>query len=73
MLIYKFDVLERLKEKGITTYSLTKNYGVSPATVQKLREQNTAISAATIDRICALLNCQPGTLLQWVPDQDGDK
>lgn len=39
--------------------------------VQKLREKNTAISAATIDKLCGLLGCQPGTLLQWVPDQPG--
>ena len=69
MLVYRFDVLEKLKNKGITTYSLSKNYGVSPGMVQKLREKNTAISAATIDKLCGLLGCQPGTLLQWVPDQ----
>lgn len=73
MLIYRFDVLEKLKEKGITTYSLTKKYGVPPSTVQKLRTGNATISASTIDRLCALLHCQPGTLLQWVPDQDGGK
>lgn len=71
MLVYRFDVLEKLKNKGITTYSLSKSYGFSPGMVQKLREKNTAISAATIDKLCDLLGCQPGTLLQWVPDQPG--
>lgn len=71
MLVYRFDVLEKLKNKGITTYSLSKNYGFSPGMVQKLREKSTAISAATIDKLCGLLGCQPGTLLQWVPDQPG--
>lgn len=68
MLVYRFDVLDKLKSKGITTYSLTKKYGFSPGMVQKLREQNTAISASTIDKLCALLECQPGTLLRWIPD-----
>lgn len=71
MLIYRFDILEKLKSKGISTYSLSKSYGFSPGMVQKLREKNTAISAATIDKLCGLLGCQPGTLLQWVPDQEG--
>lgn len=69
MIVYRFDVLKKLKEKGITTYSLSKSYGFSPRMVQKLREGDTSISAATIDRLCTLLRCQPGTLLQWVPDQ----
>lgn len=68
MLVFRFDILDKLKSRGITTYSLAKNYGFSPGMVQKLREQNTAISAATIDKLCGLLECQPGTLLKWVPD-----
>lgn len=73
MLIYKFDVLEKLREKGISSYSLTKTHGIPPSTVQKLRTGNATISAATIDRLCTLLHCQPGTLLQWVPGGDDEE
>lgn len=71
MLVFKFDVLEKLKDNGFSSYSLIKKYGFSTTTVQKLRDGDATISAATIDRICGLLHCQPGTLLMWVPDGGG--
>lgn len=72
MIIYRFDVLEKLKDIGITSYTLTKGYGFSPTMVQKLREKNTSINAATINRLCGLLHCQPGDLLEYVPDRQED-
>ena len=68
MLVYRFNVLEKLKERGITTYSLQKTYKFPAGMVQKLRTGSTAISAATIDKLCSLLHCQPGDLLEFVPD-----
>lgn len=73
MLIFRFDVLDRLKKCGLTTYSLTKDLGISPATIQKLRRQQTDINAATINRLCGLLHCQPGDLLEYVEDGAGDQ
>lgn len=71
MFVYASNVLEKLKELGISTYSLTKKYKVPAATVQKLRAGDTSITLVTLDRLCGLLGCQPGDLLQWVPDQLG--
>lgn len=73
MIIYRFDVLEKLKDIGITSYTLTKRYGFSPTMVQKMREKNTSINAATINRLCGLLHCQPGDLLEYVEDGAGDQ
>lgn len=73
MLIFRFDVLDRLKKCGLTTYSLTKDFGISPATIQKLRRQQTDINAATINRLCGLLHCQPGDLLEYVEDGAGNQ
>lgn len=70
MFVYKIDILEQLKNAGISTYSLIKKYGVPSATVQKLRAGDTSISLLTLDRICGLLECQPGTLIKWVPDSE---
>lgn len=68
MIRYKFDVLESLKNAGITTYALTKTYKMSPAIVQKLRENDCNISVLTINKLCGMLQCQPGDLLEWLPD-----
>lgn len=68
MLVFRFDVLDKLKKCGFTTYSLTKEHGMSPATIQKLRNKTTDINAATINRLCGLLHCQPGDLLEYVED-----
>lgn len=68
MIRYKFDVLEKLKNIGISTYTLTKTYKISPATIQKLRENDCNISTLTINKLCGMLKCQPGDLLEWLPD-----
>lgn len=73
VLTYRFNVLEKLKENGITTYTLTKKYGFSPNMVQKMREGNTSINAVTIDRLCGLLHCQPGDLLEYTPDDQSEQ
>ena len=70
MLVFRFDVLEKLKDNGFSSYSLIKKCGFSTTTVQKLREGDTSVNAATLNRICELLHCQPGTLLKWIPDAE---
>jgi putative transcriptional regulator len=65
--VYKFDVLERLRLSGYTTYKIRKDKLLSESTVQKLRRGD-GVSWENISTICALLNCQPGDLLEYVPD-----
>lgn len=58
-----------LAEKGKTsTYYLRQN-GFSAATVDKLRK-NEIVTTETINRICALLECQPGDLMEYTPDTE---
>lgn len=64
---YKFDVLEKMKERGFSTYSLNKKYGFSTGTIQKLRQWDTNVTLTTLDKICGLLRCQVDDLLLWVP------
>ena len=68
--VYKIDVLNAIKEKGYTTYKLRKQKILGEATVQKLRG-NELVSWANIAVICRLLECQPGDLLEYVPDDEG--
>lgn len=68
-LIYRIDVLQTLKEKGYNTNRLRKEKILAESTIQKLRE-NKPISWENISKICDLLNCQPGDLLEYVEVED---
>lgn len=69
-LIYKVDVLQALKYKGYNTNKLRKEKILAESTIQKLRD-NKPISWANIAQICKLLDCQPGDIMEYVPDEDG--
>ena len=64
---YKRDILAALKEAGYNTNRLRKEKLLSEGVIQSLRE-NKYIALQNISKICELLNCQPGDLLQYVPE-----
>ncbi len=67
MLKYKIDILEELKLNGYTTYRLRKEKIIGEAQIQKIRTGELA-SKETLNTICKLLNCQPGDILEYIPD-----
>ena len=64
---YKVDVVKALRDKGITTYILRKNKSLSESTIQKLRV-GMGVSWDNLETLCKLLECQPGDLIEYVPD-----
>lgn len=64
---YKVDILEALKQKGYTTYLLRQKNKLSQSTIQKLREGK-GVAWENIENLCALLDCQPGDILEYIPD-----
>ena len=69
MLIYKFDVLESLKEAGYNTTRLRKEKLLSESTIQFLRK-NEMIATKSLDTICRLLDMQPGNIIKYVEDSE---
>lgn len=65
---FKVDILEALKEKGYTTYTLRRDNLLSQSTIQKLREGK-GLAWENVSRICEMLNCQPGDILEYVPEE----
>uniref|UniRef100_UPI003FEF7917 helix-turn-helix domain-containing protein n=1 Tax=Candidatus Fimivicinus sp. TaxID=3056640 RepID=UPI003FEF7917 len=63
--IYKIDVLSALKERGFSTYKLRRDKLLSESTIQLLRKGE-LVSWENISRICEMLDCQPGDLLEHV-------
>ena len=68
-IVYKIDILEALKSKGYNTNKLRKEKLLSESVIQGLRE-NRYITLTNISTICSLLECQPGDLLEYVPDPE---
>ena len=64
---YKIDILPALKEAGYNTTRLRKEKLLAESTIQQLRKGD-LVSWANISRICSMLNCQPGDILWYVPD-----
>ena len=64
MLKYKMDVLPALKEAGYSSARLRKEKIMGENAIQSLRERK-PISWANIDKLCELLQCQPGDILEY--------
>lgn len=60
---YKVNILAALKEKGYNTNRLRKEKLLGESTIQQLRIGE-LVSWNNIDRICTLLECQPGDLVE---------
>ena len=67
MLKYKIDILEELKNKGYSSYRLRKDKIFGEATIQKIRNKD-QINFDNLNKICELLECQPGDLIIYIKD-----
>lgn len=74
MIKAKIDILKALKEKGYNTNYLRVNNILSQSILTKIRTGDlTGISLKTLNVICGLLNKQPGSLIEFVKDQENTK
>ena len=60
---------ETMKRKGVTTYTLIKNYSFSKGTLDSLKH-NRNISTATLNDLCTILSCRVEDVLQYLPEQN---
>lgn len=67
-ILYKFPILDALKNAGYTTYKLRSEKLFSESTLQKFRN-NEMVHTSNVETICRLLNCQPGDVLQYKPEE----
>lgn len=64
---YKVDVMAELKKKGYASSKIREEKLIGQSYLQQLRHGE-LVSWKTIDTLCALLDCQPGDLLEYVSD-----
>ena len=60
-------LLKLMESNGITSYTLKKNNIIGQATFKKIKEGGD-IDTRTIAKLCKLLNCQPGDIMEYVED-----
>ena len=61
-------LFKKMKEKGLTTYKIRKESIISQSALTALN-QGKSVTIDTIDKLCKALKCQPGDLLEYVPDE----
>ena len=68
MILYKINIIETLKNAGYSSYKIRQEKLLGQATLQKIR-QNELVSWENLNTICSLLGCQPGDILEYIPDE----
>lgn len=64
----KYDKLIKLmKEKGITSYTIRRDKIIGQATYKKIVDGGD-IDTRTIAKLCQLLECQPGDILEYTKE-----
>ena len=66
---YKVDVLAALREVGYTQNKIRNEKLIGQSYLTQLRHGE-LVSWKTIETICELLKCQPGDILEYVPDTE---
>ena len=62
---YKIDILTELKKKGYTSTKIREDKLIGQSYLQQLRHGE-LVSWKALGTICALLECQPGDLIEYV-------
>lgn len=64
-IVFKGDIINKLKEAGYNTYIIRKENLLSQSTLYALRH-NKSITLDNLNIICKMLNCQPGDIIERI-------
>jgi putative transcriptional regulator len=68
-IIINLDVMLAKRKMSVT--ELSERVGITMANISILKNGKAkAIRLSTLDRICQVLDCQPGDTLEYRPDED---
>ena len=69
MINVTLDVMLARRKMSVT--ELSERVGITMANLSILKNGKArAVRLETLERICEALQCQPGDLLEWIPDGD---
>jgi putative transcriptional regulator len=70
-IIVRLDVM--LAKRKVRSNELAQAIGITPANLSLLKSEKVkGIRFATLEAICKYLDCQPGDILEYLPDEDED-
>ena len=71
MIIVNIDVMLAKRKMSVT--ELSEKVGITMANISILKNGKAkAIRVETLDKICRALDCQPGDILEWRPDDSNE-
>lgn len=71
MIILRLDRM--LAERKISSKELAGRVGISQVNMSRIKTGKvSAIRFSTLDAICRQLDCQPGDVLEYMPDDEAD-
>jgi Predicted transcriptional regulator len=60
-------LIKMMKDQNLTSYKIRQNKIVGQSTLQNIRDGK-AINTDSIAALCEVLNCQPGDIMEYIPD-----
>lgn len=60
-------MIKLMNKNGITSYTVKRDNIIGQATFRKIKNGGD-IDTRTISKMCEVLKCQPGDLLEYVPE-----
>lgn len=71
MIILRLDRM--LAERKISSKELAERVGISQGNMSRIKTGKvSAVRFSTLDAICRALDCQPGDVLEYMPDDEAD-
>ena len=58
-----------MRERGISQYTLIKQYHISPGQITRLK-RNESVSTHTIENFCKILKCRVEDIMEYIPEVD---
>ena len=62
-------LLMLLEENGYTSYRIRQEKLMGQGTLTAIKNGTGGLDAKTLNRLCKVLNCQPGDLMEYVDDE----
>lgn len=69
MIVFNIDVMLARRKMSVT--ELSRRVGITMANISILKNGKArAVRVETLDRLCRALDCQPGDILEYRPDEE---
>ncbi len=68
---YKIDIMAELKQKGYSSTRIREEKLIGQSYLQQIRHGE-LVSWKIMNKLCSLLDCQPGDLIEYVKDGQED-